>query len=64
MAAAVVPSCFLANSFDMDASTSQARWELENNVENTDEYLKWDPTAASTVVRQAPWKTDPKYYKK
>eukprot|EP00892_Ulva_mutabilis_P012713 jgi/Ulvmu1/9814/UM056_0055.1 len=48
----------------MDASTSQARWELENNVENTDEYLKWDEDAASAVVRQAPWKTDPKHYKK
>lgn len=48
----------------MDASTSQARWELENNVENTDEYLKWDEDAASAVVRQAPWKSDPKHYKK
>ena len=47
----------------MDASTSQQRWEIENEVENTDEYLRTANDPPPSGIRPQEW-SDPKYFKK
>jgi hypothetical protein len=49
----------------MDASTSQAqaRWEVENNIQNSnDQLLQFDEAEHQAVQAEAPWKKNPKHY--
>lgn len=52
----------------MEASTSaqaQARWELENQVRSDDDrLLNYDAAEQTRIRQQAPWKGDPRYFKK
>lgn len=52
----------------MDASTSDAqaaqqRWEIENGIENTDEYLRSANDPPPSGIRPPEW-SDPKFFKK
>lgn len=51
------------------ASTSLARWELENMVqpapdEDIDVLYKWDPEGQREVQRSKPWQADVHYFRK
>ena len=56
----------------MEASTSKARWELENNIQTTaaagaedvDALFKYDPAEQQLIQSQKPWAKDPHHYKK
>lgn len=51
----------------MEASTStaQARWEVENRIETSDDHLlKFDDAEHQAVQAEAPWKKDPRHYTK
>lgn len=51
----------------MEASTSQAqaRWELENKVQHSDDaLLSFDQAEQTAIQQQAPWKKDPRHFTK
>ena len=51
----------------MEASTSQARtrWELENNVQHSDDaLLRFDQAEQTAIQQQEPWKKDPRHFTK
>ncbi len=51
-----------------EASTSRARWELENNIqqvsgEDVDALFKFDAAEQQLIQSQKPWSKDPHHYK-
>lgn len=49
-----------------DAGPARARWELENNVQNTedvDALFKYDPAEQQMVQSSKPWAKDPHFFK-
>lgn len=56
----------------MEASTSRARWELENSIqaptastaEDVDALFKYDAAEQQLIQSQKPWAKDPHHYKK
>ncbi len=49
-----------------DASTSRARWELENSVQavsDVDAYFKYDAASQQAIQQQKPWAKDPHFFK-
>lgn len=49
-----------------EASTSKARWELENSVQainDVEAYYKYDAAAQQAIQQQKPWTKDPHYFK-
>lgn len=51
----------------MEASTSQARWELENNIQTTDAadaIYTYSAAEQQAIQAQRPWTRDPHYFKR
>ena len=51
----------------MEASTSQARWELENDVQITggaDGFFTYNAAEQQAIQQQKPWTKDPQYFQK
>jgi len=46
------------------ADAARKRWEIENNVELTDEIYKFDSDENDKIREAEPWKKDPHYFKK
>lgn len=47
------------------ATNAQKQWQAENAVRSTtDEFLKVDPARSKALMKDQPWKRDPKYFNK
>ncbi|KAM0752130.1 COP9 signalosome complex subunit 5 [Meredithblackwellia eburnea MCA 4105] len=54
----------MASASTSDTKVAQATFELNNNVEQVDEVFRYDKAAQQEILKAAPWKTDPHYFKK